>query len=218
MNKRDDSALKVAEFLLQIKAIQLRPNDPFEWASGWKSPIYCDNRKTLSYPQIRTFIRQELVHSITEQFGKPDIIVGVATGGIAQGALVAQELGLSFAYVRASSKGHGMQNRIEGVVEPGQSAVVIEDLVSTGKSSLGAVEALREVGCEIKGMAAIFTYGFDISVNSFKDANCPLVTLTDYNTLITQALDSNYISVDDLESLREWRQNPAEWGQNQPAR
>lgn len=217
MNKRDESSLKVAEFLLQIKAIKLRPNEPFEWASGWKSPIYCDNRKTLSYPKIRTFIRQELVNKISEAFGKPEVIVGVATGGIAQGALVAQELGVAFAYVRPASKTHGMQNRIEGVVEPGQSVVVIEDLISTGSSSLSAVQALREAGCEIKGMASIFTYGFDISVNQFKAANCPLITLTDYNTLITQALESNYISVDDLESLRDWRQNPAEWGQNQHA-
>jgi len=218
MNKRDDSSLKVAEFLLQIKAIKLRPTDPFDWASGWKSPIYCDNRKTLSYPKIRTFIRQELVHKISEAYGKPDVIAGVATGGIAQGALVAQEMGLAFAYVRPATKHHGMQNQIEGVVEPGQSVVVIEDLVSTGKSSLNAVQALRDAGCEIKGMAAIFTYGFDISVNQFKAANCPLITLTDYNTLITQALESNYISVDDLESLRDWRQNPADWGQNEPAR
>lgn len=217
MTKRDESSLKVAEFLLQIKAIQLRPAEPFHWASGWKSPIYCDNRKTLSYPKIRTFIRQELVNKITDAYGKPDLIVGVATGGIAQGALVAQELGVAFAYVRSSSKTHGMQNRVEGVVEPGQSVVVIEDLVSTGKSSLEAVQALREAGCKIKGMAAIFSYGFDVATANFTEANCPLITLTDYNTLITQALDSNYIGVDDLESLREWRQNPAEWGQNQHA-
>lgn len=218
MNKRDNSSLKVAEFLLQIKAIKLQPSDPFQWASGWKSPIYCDNRKTLSYPKIRTFIRQELVHKISDVYGKADVIVGVATAGIAQGALVAQELGVSFAYVRPEAKAHGMQNRIEGVVEPGQSIVVIEDLVSTGKSSLSAVSALREAGCEVKGMAAIFSYGFDVAVNAFNAANCPLITLTDYNTLITQALESGFISVDDLESLRDWRQNPAEWGQNEPAR
>lgn len=158
-----------------------------------------------------------MANKVTDQFGKPDIIVGVATGGIALGALVAQELGVAFAYVRSSSKSHGMQNRIEGVVEPGQSVVVIEDLVSTGTSSLGAVAALREAGCEIKGMVAIFTYGFDVALKNFEEAKCPLVTLTDYNTLITQALESKYISVDDLESLRDWRQNPATWGQNQPA-
>lgn len=217
MNKRDNSSLKVAEFLLQIKAIKLQPSKPFEWASGWKSPIYCDNRKTLSYPQIRTFIRQEMANKVTDEYGKPDVIVGVATGGIALGALVAQELGIAFAYVRSSSKSHGMQNLIEGVVEPGQSVVVIEDLVSTGSSSLAAVSALREAGCEIKGMVAIFTYGFDVASKNFEEANCPLVTLTDYNTLISQALESKYISVDDLESLRDWRQNPAAWGQNQPA-
>jgi orotate phosphoribosyltransferase len=217
MTKRDESSLKVAEFLLQIKAIKLSPSVPYTWASGWKSPIYCDNRRTLSYPKIRTYIRQELVEKITEAYGKPDVIVGVATGGIAQGVLVAQELGVSFAYVRPASKTHGMQNRVEGVVEEGQSVVVIEDLISTGNSSLNAVHALREAGCKIKGMAAIFTYGFDLATANFRAANCPLITLTDYNTLISQALDSNYIGVDDLESLREWRKNPAHWGQNQPA-
>jgi orotate phosphoribosyltransferase len=218
MNKRDDSSLKVAEFLLQIKAIKLQPNDPFTWASGWKSPIYCDNRKTLSYPKIRTYIRQEFVKKIAEEFGKPDVIVGVATGGIAHGVLVAQELGVSFAYVRSSVKAHGLQNMVEGVVEAGQSVVVIEDLVSTGNSSLSAVAALREKGCEIKGMAAIFTYGFDVALEQFKAAKCPLFTLTDYNTLITQALTSKYISVEDLESLRDWRKNPSAWGQNEPVR
>jgi len=218
MNKRDDSSLKVAEFLLQIKAIKLQPNDPFTWASGWKSPIYCDNRKTLSYPKIRTYIRQEFVKKIAEEFGKPDVIVGVATGGIAHGVLVAQELGVAFAYVRSSVKAHGLQNMVEGVIEPGQSVVVIEDLVSTGNSSLTAVSALREKGCEIKGMAAIFTYGFDVAAEQFKAAKCPLITLTDYNTLITQALTSKYISVEDLESLRDWRKNPAVWGQNEPVK
>jgi len=218
MNKRDDSSLKVAEFLLQIKAIKLQPNEPFTWASGWKSPIYCDNRKTLSYPQIRTYIRQEFVKKIAEAYGKPDVIVGVATGGIAHGVLVAQELGVAFAYVRSSVKAHGMQNMVEGVIEAGQSVVVIEDLVSTGNSSLSAVAALREKGCEIKGMAAIFTYGFDVAAEQFKAAKCPLITLTDYNTLITQALTSKYISVEDLESLRDWRKNPAAWGQNEPVR
>jgi orotate phosphoribosyltransferase len=216
MNKRDDSSLKVAEFLLQIKAIKLQPNEPFTWASGWKSPIYCDNRKTLSYPKIRTFIRQEFVKRIAEAYGKPDVIVGVATGGIAHGVLVAQELGVAFAYVRSSVKAHGLQNMVEGVIEPGQSVVVIEDLVSTGNSSLTAVAALREKDCKIKGMASIFTYGFDLAAEQFKTAKCPLISLTDYNTLITQALESGFISVDDLESLREWRKNPAAWGQNLP--
>ena len=207
----DETALKVAEFLLQIKAIVLKPNDPFTWASGWKSPIYCDNRKTLSYPKIRNYIRQELVAAIREQFGKPDVIVGVATGGIAQGALVAQELSLPFAYVRASAKNHGMTNLIEGVIEEGQSVVVIEDLVSTGGSSLKAVEALREAGCDVKGMAAIFTYDFQTAKQNFKNHKCDLVTLSDYNYLIQQAAESNVVSEQDLDSLKHWRLNPSEW-------
>ena len=156
-----DAAHKVAEFLLQIKAIKLQPEQPFTWASGWKSPIYCDNRKTLSYPQIRTYIRQQYVNVINEQFGKPDVIAGVATGGIAQGALIAQDMGLPFVYVRSEAKKHGLTNMVEGVVEKDQSVVVIEDLISTGGSSIKAVDALREKGCNVKGMVAIFTYGFD---------------------------------------------------------
>lgn len=208
----DDSALKIAEFLLQIKAIKLQPNNPFTWASGWKSPIYCDNRKTLSYPKIRTFIRQMFVDVIDQEFGKPDLIAGVATGGIAQGALVAQELGLPFVYVRSEAKVHGLSNLIEGVVEKGQSVVVIEDLVSTGSSSLKAVQALRAEGCEVKGMAAIFTYGFKAASDNFKKAKCPLITLSNYDTLITQALNTDYISEKDLKSLKEWRENPEKWG------
>ncbi|MGB1032128.1 MAG: orotate phosphoribosyltransferase, partial [Flavobacteriales bacterium] len=176
MDSRDEHALKVAEFLLQIKAIELKPQNPFTWASGWKSPIYCDNRKTLSYPKVRTFIRQQFVDVITDNFGKPDVIAGVATGGIAIGALIAQELGLPFAYVRSEAKGHGLQNMIEGDVEPGQKVVVIEDLVSTGKSSLKAVEALREAGVTVKGMVAIFTYGFDIAQQQFEEKNVELRT------------------------------------------
>lgn len=208
----DESALKVAEFLLQIKAIKLQPNKPFTWASGWKSPIYCDNRVTLSYPKVRTYIRQAFVNVINENFARPDVIAGVATGGIAQGALVAQELGLPFVYVRSEAKKHGMTNMIEGVVEKGQSVVVIEDLISTGGSSLKAVEALREAGCEVKGMVAIFTYDFQTAADNFKAAKCNLRTLSNYDTLIRQALQSNYITENDLESLKEWRQNPAEWG------
>jgi orotate phosphoribosyltransferase len=208
----NESALKIAEFLLQIKAIKLEPNKPFTWASGWKSPIYCDNRVTLSYPKIRTFIRQQYVNAITEEFGKPDVIAGVATGGIAQGALVAQELGVPFVYIRSEAKKHGLSNMIEGVVEKGQSVIVIEDLISTGGSSLKAVEALRDAGCEVKGMVAIFTYGFKASVDSFKKAKCKLVTLSDYETLIKQALHSNYINEKNLKSLKEWRENPSEWG------
>ena len=212
MKENEESALKIAEFLLQIKAIKLQPNKPFIWASGWNSPIYCDNRVTLSYPKIRTFIRQEFVNVIVEKFGKPDVIAGVATGGIAQGALVAQELGLPFVYVRSEAKKHGLTNMIEGVVEKGQSVVVIEDLISTGGSSLKAVEALREAGCNVKGMAAIFTYGFKTANDNFKKAKCKLVTLSDYETLVKQALKSNYITEKNLKSLKEWRENPAEWG------
>ena len=211
MNLTNDSALKVAEFLLQIKAIILRPNEPFTWASGWNSPIYCDNRKTLSYPQIRTFIRQELVKAINENFGKPDVVAGVATGGIAQGALVAQDLGVPFVYVRPKPKGHGLTNQIEGVIESGQSVIIVEDLISTGNSSLGAVKALREAGCTVKGMLAIFTYGFEIAQRNFKEFKCPLVTLTDYEFLIQKALDTNYITKNDLHSLKAWRENPSEW-------
>ncbi|MCE3281095.1 MAG: orotate phosphoribosyltransferase [Bacteroidetes bacterium] len=208
----DESALKVAEFLLQIKAIKLQPNKPFTWASGWKSPIYCDNRVTLSYPKVRTYIRQQFVKAINEKYAKPDVIAGVATGGIAQGALVAEELGLPFVYVRSEAKKHGMTNLIEGVVEKGQSVVVIEDLISTGGSSIKAVEALREAGCEVKGMAAIFTYGFKASEDNFKEAKCKLLALSNYETLIKQALKSKYITEKDLKSLQEWRLNPAEWG------
>lgn len=211
MKLNEECALKIAEFLLQIKAIKLQPTKPFTWASGWKSPIYCDNRVTLSYPKVRTFIRQEFVKSVVEKFGKPDVIAGVATGGIAQGALVAQELGLPFVYIRSEAKKHGLTNMIEGVVEKGQSVVVIEDLISTGGSSLKAVEALREAGCEVKGMAAIFTYGFKTATDNFKKANCKLITLSNYELLIKQALQSNYITDKDLKSLQQWRENPAEW-------
>ncbi len=212
MKPNEESALKIAEFLLQIKAIKLQPNKPFVWASGWNSPIYCDNRVTLSYPKIRTYIRQEFVNAIMDKFGKPDVIAGVATGGIAQGALVAQELGLPFVYIRSEAKKHGLTNMIEGVIEKGQSVVVIEDLISTGGSSLKAVEALRDRGCEVKGMAAIFTYGFKTAVDNFKKAKCKLVALSDYETLVKQALKSNYIAEKNLKSLKDWRENPAEWG------
>jgi orotate phosphoribosyltransferase len=208
----DESALKVAEFLLQIKAIKLQPSKPFTWASGWRSPIYCDNRVTLSYPKVRTYIRQQFVNAINEKYAKPDVIAGVATGGIAQGALVAQELGLPFVYIRSEAKKHGLTNMIEGVVEKGQSVVVIEDLISTGGSSLKAVEALRDAGCEVKGMAAIFTYGFKTADDNFKETKCKLITLSNYETLIKQALQSKYITEKDLKSLQEWRLNPADWG------
>lgn len=206
-----DRALKVAEFLLQIKAVKLQPNSPFTWASGWKSPIYCDNRITLSFPAIRTYIRQGYADAILEHFGKPDIIAGVATGGIAQGALVAQELGIPFVYVRSTAKGHGLGNQIEGHYEKGQKIVVIEDLISTGGSSLQAVQALREAGLEVKGLVAIFTYGFDVSVKNFTKVECPFVTLTDYDHLIDQALKSDYVTAADVDSLREWKINPENW-------
>jgi orotate phosphoribosyltransferase len=208
-----DNATKIAEYLLQIKAVKLQPNSPFTWASGWKSPIYCDNRKTLSYPTIRTFIRHSYTQAILEEFGKPDVIAGVATGGIAQGALVAQELGVPFIYVRSSAKGHGLQNMIEGAYDSNQSVVVIEDLISTGGSSIKAVEALRDGGLNVKGVVAIFTYGFQEAEEGFKSAKCPLVTLSNYEILVNKALEQGYINEGDLVSLKQWRTNPAVWGQ-----
>ncbi|MDD2964031.1 MAG: orotate phosphoribosyltransferase [Bacteroidales bacterium] len=207
-----ESARLIAQYLLQVKAIKLSPKKPFTWASGWKSPIYCDNRVTLSYPKIRTGIRQEFVKTFAETFGSADVIVGVATGGVPQGTLVAQDLGLPFAYVRAAEKKHGLGNLIEGVVEPGQTAVVIEDLISTGGSSLKAVEALREAGVVVKGMMAIFTYGFQVAEDQFKEAKVPLVTLSDYETLVQLAAEENYITAGDIDSLSQWRKNPGEWG------
>lgn len=212
MTSFDDAAHKIAEFLLQIKAIKLSPDSPFTWASGWKSPIYCDNRKTLSYPAIRTYIRQQYVNTINESFGKPDVIAGVATAGIAQGALIAQEMGLPFVYVRSEAKKHGLTNMIEGEVQSGQSVIVIEDLVSTGGSSLKAVEALRAAGCNVKGMVAIFTYGFQEATDNFRQANCVVKTLCDYNILVEEALHRKFISEKDVESLKQWRDNPSKWG------
>ena len=214
MNSFDNTASKVAEFLLQIKAVKLQPENPFTWASGIKSPIYCDNRKTLSYPQIRTFIRQTFVETINKNFAKPDVIAGVATGGIAIGALVAQELGLPFIYVRSEAKKHGLTNMIEGDVESGQNVVVIEDLISTGGSSLKAVDALRDKGCNVKGMVAIFTYGFEEAEKNFLKSKCNLKTLTDYDSLINTALTKDYISEKDIKSLNQWRLNPHSWQNN----
>lgn len=211
MSSNTDSALKVAEFLLNIKAIKLQPNAPFTWASGWKSPIYCDNRKTLSFPIVRTYLRQEFVRVISENFPKPDVIAGVATGGIALGALVAQEMGIPFVYVRPSAKGHGLQNQVEGHIEEGQSVVVIEDLISTGSSSLKAVEALKDAKCNVKGLVAIFNYGFDEAGANFKKAACPFFSLTTYDYLIKQGIKSKYITENDTETLKAWRANPAEW-------
>jgi len=209
-----ESALKIAESLLQIKAIKLNPTTPFQWASGWNSPIYCDNRKTLSYPPVRTYIRQQFVDAITERYPNVEVIAGVATGGIALGALVAEAMGLPFAYVRSASKGHGMQNMIEGDITPNQKVVVIEDLISTGGSSLKAVAALREHGSDVLGMVAIFTYGFDIAVNNFKENKCDIVTLSDYDSMLKAAVNANYVSETDIASLSEWRKAPQTWAPN----
>lgn len=206
-----ETAAKIAEYLLQAKAIKLQVKKPFTWASGWISPIYCDNRITLSYPKIRTYIRQQLSRTIIEKYGKPDVIVGVATGGIAQGALVAEELGLPFAYVRASAKGHGLGNMIEGKIEAGQRVVVIEDLISTGGSSLKAVEALKTINAQVLGMVSIFTYGFKVADENFTNAKCKLVTLSDYDTLVKIALESGYINEEDFESIKNWRLSPETW-------
>jgi orotate phosphoribosyltransferase len=200
-----DVALQTAEYLLQIKAVKLSPKELFTWASGIKSPIYCDNRVTLSFPKIRSFIKDKFVAAIGDKIGKPDLIAGVATGGIAQGALVAQELDLPFAYVRTSKKDHGLTNQIEGTVHPGQSVVVVEDLISTGKSSLEVVASLREAGCIIKGMVAIFTYNLPVADKGFSDSDCILVTLSDYDILVKKALEINYISGEDLKVLQEFK-------------
>jgi orotate phosphoribosyltransferase len=199
-------ALQMAEHLLRIKAVKLSPKDLFTWASGIKSPIYCDNRVTLSYPDIRTFIRSRFSEAILGKFGKPDVIAGVATGGIPQGALVAQELELPFVYVRTSKKEHGLTNQIEGKVESGQRVIVVEDLISTGKSSLEVVASLKEAGCIISGMVAIFTYNLPVADRSFKESACPLITLTDYDILVNKALEIDYISEDDLVVLKEFKQ------------
>jgi orotate phosphoribosyltransferase len=211
MNSREDTALAAAEFLLQIKAIKLSPEHPFTWASGLRSPIYCDNRKILSYPRIRTFVRQEMVKIIQEEYGVPDVIAGVATGGIAMGVLVAQELGLPFVYVRAKAKEHGLSNQIEGVLEQGQSVVVIEDLISTGKSSLSAVEAIRENACTVKGMVSIFTYGLETAIDSFTQAGCVLNSLTDYPVLLQKGVEAGYVSEEQRKSLEAWRIDPQKW-------
>ena len=213
MVKNIDMAARTANFLLTVKAVKLNDEHPFTWASGRKSPIYCDNRVTLSYPEIRTFIRQRFTDVIREMWGDVDVIAGVATGGIAQGALVAQELGKPFVYVRSEAKSHGLTNQIEGEIHEGQSVVVIEDLVSTGKSSLVAVKALREKGCVVKGMVAIFTYGLKVASDNFAAEKVDLVTLTDYDTLIEVAKENDYIHKDSLESLAAWRENPEKWSE-----
>ncbi|HTO36891.1 MAG TPA: orotate phosphoribosyltransferase [Brumimicrobium sp.] len=206
-----DTAVKIAEYLLQIKAIKLQPKNPFVWSSGWNSPIYCDNRKTLSYPAIRTFVRQKFAEAILEEHGKPDMIAGVATGGIAIGALVAQEMGLPFIYVRSSAKGHGLGNQVEGDITTGTNVVVIEDLISTGGSSLKAVEALRDAGLTVKGVVAIFNYGFDLAEEAFEDAKCPLIELSNYEIMLELAQKQGIITADEVASLQEWRESPSTW-------
>lgn len=201
----------VAKQLLQIKAIKLQPANPFTWASGWISPIYCDNRKTLSYPEVRNFIKLQFARLVLEKYGDVDVIAGVATGAIAQGALVADALGKPFVYVRSSPKGHGLENLIEGDLKPGQKVVVIEDLISTGGSSLKAVEAIRNNGCEVMGMLAIFTYGFNIATENFEKANVELTTLSSYQRLIEFAVSSGAVSKDEVATLEEWRKDPANW-------
>lgn len=201
----------VAESLLKIKAIKLQPTMPFTWASGWKSPIYCDNRKTLSYPEIRTLIKLEICHIIKDKYPDVEVIAGVATGAIAQGALIADELGLPFIYVRSSPKGHGLENMIEGDLKPKQKVLVIEDLISTGGSSLKAVDAIRNNGCDVLGMVAIFTYEFPQSIEAFKKSKVKLTTLSDYSTVLEVALETDYISANEMETLQEWRQDPANW-------
>ena len=205
------SAQKIADYLLQIKAIKLEPSNPFTWASGWKSPIYCDNRKTLSFSEVRSYIRDSFSVIISEKYPEAELIAGVATGAIAHGILVADKMDLPFIYVRSGAKGHGLGNQVEGYFEAGQKVVVIEDLISTGGSSLGAVQALRDAGCEVLGMVAIFTYGFEKSVNAFRAANCEITTLSNYAVLVERALDAGYISGSDVEALKEWRADPAIW-------
>ena len=204
-------AKKTAEVLLQINAIKLSPRDPFTWASGWKSPIYCDNRIVLSFPAVRNYIKEEIAKNLENEFGKPDVIAGVATGAIGIGALVAEFLGLPFIYVRPEAKKHGRQNQIEGFVERGQNVVIIEDLISTGKSSLVAVDALKAVGVKVKGMVAIFTYGFDISKENFKANNLSLFTLSNYESLIEQALETNFINQKESTVLSKWNTSPSDW-------
>ena len=201
----------VAKKLLNIQAIKLQPENPFTWASGWNSPIYTDNRKTLSYPDLRTFIKIELCRLIAENFEEPQAIAGVATGAIAQGALVADELGLPYVYVRSTPKDHGLENLIEGNLKPCQKVVVVEDLISTGGSSLKAVEAIRNAGCEVVGMVAIFTYGFPVAQQAFKNAGVKLLTLSNYDAMLEVAVEINYVKQNDLDTLKLWRRDPANW-------
>ena len=209
--KMKSSEKSIAEKLLKVKAVKLQPNNPFIWASGWNSPIYCDNRKTLSYPAIRNYIKVELIRTIIDLYPDVEVIAGVATGAIAQSAMVADELGLPFVYVRSSPKDHGLENLIEGDLKPKQKVVIIEDLISTGGSSLKAVEAIRKDGSEVLGMVAIFTYGFALADEKFKNAKVKLTALSNYDAVLTEALATNYIADKDVETLREWRLNPSVW-------
>ncbi|NMB05253.1 MAG: orotate phosphoribosyltransferase [Bacteroidales bacterium] len=202
-----------AEKLLRIKAIKLQPSNPFTWASGWKSPIYCDNRKLMSYPAIRNFIKVEFARLILEKYPQVDAIAGVATGAIAPGVLVADLLGLPFVYIRATPKDHGLENLIEGDLKPKQKVVVIEDLVSTGGSSLKAVEAIRRDGSDVLGMVAVFTYGFPLALQSMQDARVELTTLCDYDAILDEAVATDYIDESELKTLQDWRKNPDQWGQ-----
>lgn len=208
------TARQTAKVLLEVNAIKLQPKDPFTWASGWKSPIYCDNRIILSFPPIRNYIREEMSKFIEQHYGKPDVIAGVATGAIGIGMLVAEYLGLPFVYVRPEAKKHGRQNQIEGFIEKGQNVVVVEDLISTGKSSLNAVRALKEAKVNVKGMVAIFSYGFDIADKNFESENITLHTLGNYENLLVEAASSNYISENEIETLSDWNSNPSEWTAN----
>ena len=208
-----ETAQKAAELLLQINAIKLQPQTPFTWASGWKSPIYCDNRITLSYPTIRNYLREQMANQIEKLYGKPDAIAGVATGAIGIGMLVADYMNVPFCYVRPEAKKHGRQNQIEGKIEAGQNVVVVEDLISTGKSSILAVDALKSAGVNIKGMLAIFTYGFDFAVENFEKADVQLNTLSDYQHLLIQAEKTHYISNEEKDILSTWRENPSQWKQ-----
>lgn len=200
-----------ANKLLKVKAIKLQPTNPFTWASGWKSPFYCDNRKTLSYPDLRTFVKTEIARLIMERFPEAEAVAGVATGAIPQGALVADALCLPFVYVRSKPKDHGLENLIEGELKPGMKVVVVEDLISTGGSSLKAVEAIRNNGCEVVGMVASYTYGFDVAAKAFKDAKVTLITLTNYEAVVEEALRIGYIAESDVALLDEWRKDPAHW-------
>jgi len=208
------TAKKAAELLLQINAIKLSPKEPFTWASGWKSPIYCDNRIVLSFPPIRNYVREKIAKHIERHYGKPDVIAGVATGAIGIGALVAEYLGLPFIYVRPEPKSHGRKNQIEGFIEKGQNVVVVEDLISTGKSSLNAVKALKAAGMNVKGMVAIFSYGFEIANQNFEKENVTLHTISNYENLLEQALDTKYINKKELQTLSQWNDNPSKWNAN----